>query len=179
MHEFYTLCYDASKAYPPEESMIKTIFLAALFVPGLSADAGAAAVVKYGKGVKAGAILKISDLQARIAELEGKTVRVEGAVVGVCAKRGCWIKIAGDKEFSDITFKVNDGEIVFPMNVQGRYAVVEGIAHKTTLTLTQTIEHLKKEARERGEPFDASKVKAPLSFVTIKGSGAVVSDRPK
>lgn len=157
--------------------MIKTILLAALCLSAYPVDAGAAAVVKYGKGVKAGAVIKISDLKARIDELEGKTVRVEGPVVGVCAKRGCWIKIAGDKEFSDITFKVNDGEIVFPMSVQGRYAVVEGIAHKTTLTLAQTIEHLKEEALERGEPFDAGKVKAPLSFVTIKGAGAVVRER--
>jgi hypothetical protein len=159
--------------------MIKTILLVALCLSGLSTNAGAARTVKYGKGVKAGSILKISDLQARIDELEGKTVRVEGPVVGVCPKRGCWIKIAGDKEFSDIRFKVNDGEIVFPMSVQGRYAVVEGIAHKTTMTLPQTIDYLKEQAEESGAPFDASKVKAPLSFVTIQGSGAVVSDRPK
>lgn len=157
--------------------MTKIILLAALLLSAYPVDAGAAAVVKYGKGVKAGAVIKISELKARIDELEGKTVRVEGPVVGVCAKRGCWIKIGGDKEFSDITFKVNDGEIVFPMSVQGRYAVVEGIAHKSTLTLAQTIAHLKEEAAERGEAFDAAKVKAPLSFVSIKGAGAVVRER--
>jgi len=47
------------------------------------------------------------------------------------------------------------------------------------MTLPQTVEYLKEQAEESGEAFDASKVKAPLSFVTIKGSGAVVSDRPK
>ncbi|MDD5302763.1 MAG: DUF4920 domain-containing protein [Elusimicrobia bacterium] len=157
--------------------MTKIVLFAALCLASFPAAADAAKSVKYGKGVQAGAILKISDLQARIGELEGKTVRVEGPVVGVCAKRGCWIKIAGDKEFSDIRFKVNDGEIVFPMSVQGKYAVVEGIAHKTTLTLPQTVDFLKEQAEESGAPFDASKVKAPLSFVTIKGAGAVVRER--
>lgn len=157
--------------------MTKTVILVAMCLFVFSTDANAAKSVKYGKGVKAGAILKISDLKARIDELEGKTVRVEGPVVGVCPKRGCWIKIAGDEEFSDIRFKVNDGEIVFPMSVQGKYAVVEGIAHKTTLTLPQTVAYLKEQAEERGEEFDAGKVKAPLSFVTIKGIGAVVRER--
>jgi hypothetical protein len=153
------------------------ILIAALSLSAFAPNAEAAGAVKYGKGVKTGAILKISELNARIDELEGKTVRVEGPVVGVCAKRGCWIKIAGDKEFQDLRFKVNDGEIVFPMSVQGKYAVVEGVAHKTTLTLPQTMDYLKEQAQESGTPFDASKVKAPLSFVMIRGSGAVVRER--
>ena len=99
--------------------MIKLSLLAALCLAAVDADAAA---VKYGKGVKAGPVLKISELQARIDELEGKTVRVEGPVVGVCPKRGCCIKLAGDKEFTDVTFKVKDGEMVFPMSVQGRHA---------------------------------------------------------
>lgn len=157
--------------------MIKSILLVALCLTVSSPSANAAKSVKYGKGVKAGAVLKISDLYARIDELEGKTVRVEGPIVGVCPMRGCWIKVASDKEFQDIRFKVSDGEIVFPMSVQGKYAVIEGIAQKITLTLPQTVEHLKEEALEHGEPFDASKVKVPLSFVTIKGVGAVVRER--
>lgn len=155
--------------------MTKGFLFAALLTAATAA--GAAAPVKYGKGVKAGDVIKISELHARIDELEGKTVRVEGPVVGVCPKRGCWINIGGDKEFQEIRFKVDDGVIVFPVSVQGKYAVVEGIARKTTLTLAQTVAHLKEEAEERGEPFDPAKVKAPLSFVSIKGAGAVVRER--
>lgn len=155
--------------------MTRFVLLAALCLS--ASAAGAAGPVKYGKGVKAGDVIKISELHARIGELEGKTVRVEGPIVGVCPKRGCWINLASDKEFQEIRFKVDDGVIVFPASVQGKYAVVEGIARKTTLTLAQTVAHLKEEAEERGETFDASKVKEPLSFVSIKGAGAVVRER--
>ncbi len=155
--------------------MFKKILVVSLCLAATSA--WAAKSVKYGKGVKKGPAIAISELHARIDELQGKLVRVEGPVVGVCPKRGCWINLAGDKPFQELRFKVNDGEMVFPMSVQGKYAVVEGIAHKSTLTMPQTIEHLREEAAERGEPFDEATVKTPLSFVILKGVGAVVRDR--
>ena len=57
---------------------------------------------------------------------EGKKVLVEGTILNVCAKRGCWIELASDKEFETIRVKVKDGEIVFPMEAKGKTAIVEG-----------------------------------------------------
>lgn len=135
-----------------------------------------AAGVKYGKALGAGETVKISELFAKLDKYEGKLVRVEGPVVGVCAKRGCWIRIGSDKQFQDLQFKVQDGEIVFPMSAQGKYAVAEGIVRKVRLSLEQTISVLKEEAEERGEPFDESKVKKPLVFPKLEGVGAVIRE---
>ncbi|MBI4351381.1 MAG: DUF4920 domain-containing protein [Elusimicrobia bacterium] len=157
---------------------------------GLAAAAGAAekapaaktrqapaAGVKYGKGVGAVDTVKISELFAKMDKYEGKRVRVEGPVVAVCPKRGCWMRLGSDKQFQDLLFKVQDGQIVLPMSAQGKYAVAEGIVRKVTLTLEQTVAHLKHEAEERGEPFDEKAVKEPLTFVKLEGLGAVIREK--
>lgn len=132
--------------------------------------------VKYGKRLGSGKSVKISELFARMQNYEGKLVRVEGLVVAVCPKRGCWMRIGSDKQYQDLLFKVQDGEIVFPMSAQGKYAVAEGIVRKVQLSLEQTISRLKEEAQERGEPFDEAKVKEPLAFPKLEGVGAVIRE---
>lgn len=132
--------------------------------------------VKYGKGVGAGKSVKISELYANMAKYEGKLVRVEGPVVAVCPKRGCWMRIGSDKQFQTLLFKVKDGQIVFPMSAQGKYAVAEGVVKLVHLSLKQTADHLKEEAEERGEPFDEAGVKEPLSFPKLDGVGAVIRE---
>ena len=138
--------------------------------------AAASKEVKYGKGVASRKTIKISELFTRLDVYEGKSVRVEGIVVSVCPKRGCWRRIGSDKQFQDLLFKVKDGEIVFPLNAQGKYVVAEGIVRKVRLTLEQTVAHLKEEAEERGETFDESAVKEPLTFPKLEGTGAVIRE---
>mgnify|MGYP005839671697 CR=1 FL=1 len=81
---------------------------------------------KYGKGITLKEKTKISDILENPSKYEGKKVLVEGTVVGVCQTRGCWIELAGEKDFQKIKVKVNDGEIVFPLEAKGRKALVEG-----------------------------------------------------
>ena len=79
---------------------------------------------------------------------DGKRVRVEGSVVDVCSKRGCWIKLSSDREFESILFKVDDGVIVFPMDAKGKTAVAEGVVAAKNYTVEQLIEQGKKQAEE-------------------------------
>jgi ABC-2 type transport system permease protein len=53
-------------------------------------------------------------------------VRVEGMVLDVCPKRGCWFELAGGKPGAKLKFKVTDGEMVFPVDAKGKYAVAQG-----------------------------------------------------
>ena len=81
---------------------------------------------KYGKEITSTEKVKISEILENPKNYEGKKVLVEGTILNVCAKRGCWIELASDKEFETIRVKVKDGEIVFPMEAKGKTAVVEG-----------------------------------------------------
>jgi len=89
-------------------------------------------------------------------------------------KRGCWINVAGDKEFQTIRIKVEDGVIVFPMTDKGKKVVAEGTFKKMELTKEQAIERAKHEAEEKGTKCDESKITGPQTVYQIMGVGAVV-----
>ena len=125
-----------------------------------------------GKGITLNKTVKISTILAKPDEWLGKKVLVEGQIVDVCKKRGCWMELASDKEYQTIKIKVKDGEIVFPLEARGKKALAEGTVEKIELTMEQTIKYLKHRAEEEGKEFDPESVKEPLVFYRIKGTGA-------
>lgn len=84
----------------------------------------------FGKGITLKEETKISAILENPEEFHTKRVLVRGIVVDVCAKRGCWIELAGDKGSDTIRVKVLDGEIVFPMEIKGHEALVEGVIYR-------------------------------------------------
>ncbi len=129
---------------------------------------------KYGKPVTVKEKTSVSAILAEPKSFHGKTVRIEGLVVEVCAKRGCWIKVAGEKDGETITFKVEDGVITFPMESKGKTAVAQGVVNVTVQTAEQQIEAGKHQAEEQGTTFDPSTVKGPKTAIRIDGEGAVI-----
>ena len=128
----------------------------------------------YGKTLTLKDVTRVSEILANPEKFNGKRVRVQGAVVDVCSKRGCWIRLASDKEYESIVFKVEDGVIVFPMDAKGKTAVAEGVISAKTYTVEQLIEQGKHQAEETGKPFDPSTVKGPKTVVRIMGEGASI-----
>ncbi|MFA6955940.1 MAG: DUF4920 domain-containing protein [Thermoanaerobaculia bacterium] len=144
-------------------------FVIAMLAVGVTASA-----TTYGKAPGAGEPVKLSELLASPDKYVGKTVKVEGIITDVCAKRGCWMAIAGDKEFQSIRFKVEDGVIVIPMEAKGKKGVAEGTFTKIEMTKEQAIEHAKHVAEEQKKPFDPASVTGPSVMYQINGTGAVI-----
>jgi hypothetical protein len=71
---------------------------------------------------------------------------------------------------------VKDGEIMFPKGSAGRSVLAEGVLKKIELTQQQAVAWAKHEAEERGEKFDAAKIKSGMTMYQIQGSGAVLLD---
>jgi hypothetical protein len=132
---------------------------------------------EYGAGVDTTLAIKVADLHERADDLEGMVVAVEGEIVDVCPKRGCWIELAGEEGGETLVVKVTDGVIVFPTSLKGRRAVAEGTVQKLALDLEQTRKYLAHKAMEKGEPFDPESVKEPVTIVRLAGTGALVYDR--
>lgn len=118
----------------------------------------------------------ISKILANPEKFVGKTVLVEGTVLAVCEKRGCWMELSSDKEFQKIKIKVKDGEIVFPLEASGKTALVEGEVYKISMTQEDAIKQAKHEAEEHKTTFDPSSIKGPVTLYQIKGLGAVIKD---
>ncbi|NCQ16866.1 MAG: hypothetical protein COZ80_01615 [Ignavibacteria bacterium CG_4_8_14_3_um_filter_37_9] len=129
---------------------------------------------KYGKELSLKEKTKISAILENPKEFVGKKVHVEGNVVAVCEKRGCWIELASDKPFQKIKVKVKDGEIVFPLEEKGKSAVVEGQVYEIKMTKEQALASAENEAKEHGKKFDPASVTGPVTIYQIKGLGAVI-----
>lgn len=137
-----------------------------------SAQAGEG--TKYGKPLTLKKTTKVSEILANPEKFNGKKVLVEGAIVGVCEERGCWIKVASDKEYQAIQFKVEDGVIVFPLDAKGKNAVAEGVVSVKHYTKEELIEAGKKHAEKEGKEFNPADIKGPKTVIQIKGEGAVI-----
>jgi hypothetical protein len=144
-------------------------FAIVLLAVGLTASA-----TTYGKAPGAGDPVKLSEILSSPDKYVGKTVKVEGIITDVCAKRGCWMAIAGDKEFQSIRFKVDDGVIVIPIEAKGKKAIAEGTFTKIEMTKEQAIEHAKHLAEEQKRPFDPASVIGPTVTYQLTGTGAII-----
>lgn len=130
---------------------------------------------KYGNKLTLKEKTPVSVLFKNPAKYVGKTVQVEGVIVNVCEKRGCWIEISSDKEFEKIRFKVEDGVIVFPMDTKGKKILAEGVFEELVYTKEELIEQGKHQAKEYGTPFDPSSITKGKTEYRLKGLGASVN----
>lgn len=134
-----------------------------------------ASELKLGAPLTLDTVTQLSEINTHPEKYLGKRVLIEGLVIDVCAKRGCWVDIASDLPFEKIQVKVVDGEIVFPMEAKGRMARVEGIAEEMNLTKEQAIRMGKHRAEEQGTSFDPASITGPVHVYRIKGLGAVIN----
>ncbi|MDT8342655.1 MAG: DUF4920 domain-containing protein [Longimicrobiales bacterium] len=162
------------------------LIAAACTGPGADAPGGGDAAVDRAAaftGTPYGEPLTLSDVTPVSAILEapeaylGERVLVEGMVVAVCESRGCWMDIAGDRDFEKIQVKVEDGVIVFPLSARGKTARVEGVVEELRLTYEEALEEARHQAEEHGTEFDPTSVpEGPQTRYRIRGIGAVVAD---
>lgn len=152
--------------------MKRIIIFCALFCVACAMTAQAKSNV-YGKGVTLTEATAVSAILDNPDTYLGKMVRVEGMIIEVCAKRGCWMYVAGDRQGEKIQVKVTDGEIVFPMSASGRMGVVEGVVEELKLSRDEMIKYQQHLAEEKGQPFDPSTVKDER-MIRLIGLGAEI-----
>jgi len=156
-----------------QEILLKRIIIfCALFCVACAMTAQAKTDV-YGKGVTLTEATAVSAILDNPDTYLGKMVRVEGMIIEVCAKRGCWMYVAGDRQGEKIQVKVTDGEIVFPMSASGRMGVVEGVVEELKLSRDEMIKYQQHLAEEKGQPFDPSTVKDER-MIRLIGLGAEI-----
>lgn len=150
--------------------------IGALALVALSSSSAQAQAKDYGKPLTLKEKTPISAILKDPHAFHGKKVLVEGTIVEVCEERGCYIKIASDKQFESIRFKVEDGVITFPMEAKGKLALAEGVVQVNMLTKEQAIAQAKEMHKERGTmaKFDPSKYTGGVMDVQIMGEGARV-----
>lgn len=132
-------------------------------------------VATYGEELGDTDIVPISSLYETPDDYVGKTVKVEGRVIGVCAKRGCWMELASDEEFQSLRIKVTDGVIVFPMEAKGQVAVAEGVFTRIEIPAASDPAHSCAKEHEGGEHAESEHSSCqPSSAYMVMGTGAEI-----
>ncbi|MDO3378900.1 DUF4920 domain-containing protein [Geoalkalibacter halelectricus] len=101
----------------------------------------------------------------------GQTVQIKGLVVEVCALRGCWMNIAGERPFESVHVKVDDYDMVFPLTARGKTAVVEGVWQKIVRENQFGFARTPLDPNKIPDPADRSTTD---TFYQLRGLGAVV-----
>ena len=153
-----------------------TIILTLFFVNLSFAIDDKAKVDKLGKPITLTEITKISIILSDPEEFLGDTVLVQGTIIEVCKKRGCWMEIASDSEFQSIRIKVKDGEIIFPLSAKGSSALVEGVVEQLVFTKEEVISMEEHQADEHGTEFDPSTITEGKTIYRIRGIGVHVTE---
>jgi hypothetical protein len=131
----------------------------------------------YGQGVTLAETTPVAKILADPDAYVGKTVRIEGRVLDVCPRAGCWMELAEGEGASKLRVKVEDGVIVFPVTAKGRLAVAEGVVEAIPMPRDRYVAWLQHVAEERGETFDPSTVgEGPFRIVQIRGTGARIAE---
>jgi len=138
--------------------------------------AGPAFAKTYGKGIHVEEATPISAILDKPDSYLGKTVKIEGLIVEVCSKRGCWIYVAGDRPEEKIQVKVTDGEIIFPMSATGRVGTIEGVVDEVVMSQEEMIKYQEHLAQEKGKPFDPSSITEGARFIRLIGLGAEITE---
>ena len=113
----------------------------------------------------------IAQLLAKPADFQGKTVRVEGIVTGVCTMMGCWMGIApaDAPKGPSILIKVDDGVIVFPASARGKRATAQGVMQRVGSADAEgqeaAREHAEHEGRAKGDEAARWQIKATGAIV--------------
>ncbi len=141
------------------------------------ASSPAPAGTPFGAGVKLAEVTPIDTILADPKAYQGKAVRVEGMITDVCPKRGCWFDMAGGGPGKKIKFKVTDGEMVFPVDAKGKYAVAEGVVTVRERSIEESKEYAEYQKKEYGIPYDPASITKPTLSVMLAGTGAVVRDQ--
>ena len=125
----------------------------------------------FGTAPSLAAATPITDVLARPAEFEGKTVRVEGVVTAVCTMMGCWMALAPENSPTGpaVLVKVDDGVIVFPVSARGKRATAQGVVERVSAGDAEGREAAREHAHHEGREHAGSAARWQ-----IKATGAVV-----
>lgn len=129
----------------------------------------------FGQKISAGKGPAVSaeEVLTNLARYDGKTLRVSGKVSAVCARKGCWIRLAGPSsgETLFVKFTCPVGGRLVPMSAVGREALVQGTLQVTEISQADA-RHYKEDAG--ASPAEIAKIVGPQRIITMKAPAATI-----
>jgi uncharacterized lipoprotein YbaY len=107
----------------------------------------------FGEAITLEGAITVDELLAMMAESDSVNAKVIATATDVCAKKGCWMKVAlPDSAEMRITFK--DYGFFVPKDIAGKQVVFEGYA-KLDITSVDDLRHFAEDAGKTPEEIAA------------------------
>ncbi|MFD2582778.1 DUF4920 domain-containing protein [Pedobacter vanadiisoli] len=128
---------------------------------------------KFGEEVKPGDVKPAAKMEAAMGDKKTVDMKIEGKVVDVCKKKGCWMTLEmpnGDP--MRVTFK--DYAFFMPMDIVGKKVILDGLAKKQTISV-ETLRHYAEDAKK--SPEEVAKITEPKKELAFEAKGVVILDK--
>lgn len=125
----------------------------------------------FGEGVKKGNIIAATDVNAKLGKDAKADMKVEGEVVAVCKKKGCFMTVKiSDNETMFVKFK--DYGFFMPKDMPaGTKVVIDGFAQRKE-TSVEDLKHYAEDAKK--SPEEIAKITQPKKEIVFEAKGAVI-----
>jgi len=125
----------------------------------------------FGEGVKKGNIIPATEVNAKLGTATKADMKVEGEVVNVCKKKGCFMTVKiSDKETMFVKFK--DYGFFMPKDMPaGTKVVIDGFAARK-VTSVDDLQHYARDAKKSEE--EIAKITEPKKEIVFEAKGAVI-----
>ena len=124
-------------------------------------------VIRRGTDLTKSAALPVSTCIADAEKHNGKTVKVEGTVVNVCAAKGCWFAIQDDKTKETIRITSKGYRFFVPRDAKGKRAVIEGDLAMTVLSEADA-KHLAEDSGQDSATVQGSQKEVQIAAIGLE-----------
>src|SRR5690554_5930874 len=93
--------------------------------------------VQYGKAITESGAINVQQLEDNLTADSTYTGKVEGTVVEVCKKKGCFIRVQREGDGDPILVRFKDYGFFMPQDIVGKTVVLEGHAKVREISVAQ------------------------------------------
>lgn len=127
--------------------------------------------IHYGKQIDSKGAISVKDLEKKLNTSESFNGKVQGEVVEVCKKKGCFITLKREEAKEPITVRFTDYAYFMPQDIVGKTVVVEGRGKQKT----NTVEMLRHQAEDLGKSAkEVAAITQPTKDISFVADGVLV-----
>ena len=106
--------------------------------------------VQYGKAITSKNAISVQKLENTLKSKKEFSGKIEGEVIGVCKKKGCFLTLKREGQNDPIMVRFKDYGYFVPTDLVGKTVVLEGKAKVKELTVKQ-LQHNAEDAGQSAE----------------------------
>jgi hypothetical protein len=126
----------------------------------------------FGDTISPDGAIKAEEVMTKLGTQDKAEMKVEGKIVSVCKKKGCWMELELPNEQSlHVTFK--DYGFFVPKDASGKMVVMQGVAMHDT-TSVEMLKHLAEDDGKSKEEIE--KINQPEIGVVFEASGVIIKN---